>query len=858
MPNSTGLPGLDAILQGIMAGDSIVWQIDAIDDYIPYVEPFCAHAKSNKKNLVYFRFAKHRDLVQPDFGAQIHTLDPNEGFEKFITDIHSIIERTGEGSYYVFDSLSELAIDCYSERMTGNFFVLTCPLLAGLENVSYFTVLKNYHSYHAAQPIAETTQIILDVYQHNGKRYLHPLKVEKRYSATMFMLHAWENNDFVPITGSQTISDVAVSAPWYGLPSASYRMVGLWDRRFIQAEDILESHLRGECSAGVVQDVFRRQLKHLISRDPRILSMVERYLSLKEIIHLWKRTIGSGMIGGKAVGMLLARAILKKEFTRYGELMERHDSFFIGSDIYYSYLVQNGCWHIRQKQKNVATLYEDIQECRKRILCGDFPDYIVKRFSDMLEYYGQSPIIVRSSSLLEDDFGNAFSGKYESIFCVNSGSHEERLREFLDAVRIIYASTMSREALSYRAQRKMLDKDEQMALLVQRVSGAQYGDLFLPPIAGVGISFNSYAWDKSIDPEAGMLRLVFGLGTRAVNRHDDDYTRVVALNAHNKRPEGDRREIIKFSQKRIDALNTKSNALETLYFSDAYRDNPELPVDMFSSLEGESETPCRIISFDYIFSKTSFIQDMRQILSILKQSYGCHVDIEFTANFQPDGTYRFNLLQCRPHQAKDAKVRIDTVPSRGKKEIVLQTRSGIIGQSRSIALDRIVFVVPSVYGVLPERDRYSVARLIGKLLHDDNAGAACSTILIGPGRWGTHMASLGVPVNFSDISMVSAICEIDVMHEGLKPDLSMGTHFFNDMVEMNILYIGFFMARKENVFNEAFILQQPNQLLRLAPEADTWEKAVHVVDSSAIAGGKRIFLNADSMKQSCVVYAHQS
>jgi len=168
--------------------------------------------------------------------------------------------------------------------------------------------------------------------------------------------------------------------------------------------------------------------------------------------------------------------------------------------------VRNDCWHIRQKQKDSATLFEGIEGARRRILEGEFPDYIIKRFSDMLDYFGQTPIIVRSSSLLEDNFGNAFSGKYESIFCANNGTHQHRLEEFLNAVRVIYASAMSKEALIYRAKRGVLDKDEQMALLVQRVSGAKYGDFFFPQLAGVGISFNSYAWEKSIDPEAGLAR----------------------------------------------------------------------------------------------------------------------------------------------------------------------------------------------------------------------------------------------------------------------------------------------------------------------------------------------------------------
>jgi len=90
---------------------------------------------------------------------------------------------------------------------------------------------------------------------------------------------------------------------------------------------------------------------------------------------------------------------------------------------------------------------------------------------------------------------------------------------------------MSEKALRYRADRGMLDRDEQMALLVMRVSGAMYDRYFYPHIAGVGFSFNPYAWDRAIDPKAGVVRLVFGLGTRAVNRSDDDYTRIIALNA---------------------------------------------------------------------------------------------------------------------------------------------------------------------------------------------------------------------------------------------------------------------------------------------------------------------------------------
>lgn len=442
MQPSTGITSLDEVLCGLRAGDNVVWQVHSIEDYLVVVEPFVASAKAKKHKLVYFRFAKHQELVAEGSGVRICRLRPEDGFEKFITEIHEVIRQTGPGGCFVFDSLSELVLDCYSERMLGNFFMLTCPFLRRLDTIAYFAVLKNYHSYYAALPISRTTQLLLDVYRREGRVYIHPLKVDQRHSPTMYTLHAWDGDDLVPIADSPSISDVVTAAPWPGLQSASYRMVGKWDRRFMQGEDILDSYEQGECTKETVDKAFTRLLPQLISRDPRILALAEKYLTLPDLIRTWKRVIGSGLVGGKAAGMLLARAILEKADPRWAQLIEAHDSFFIGSDIFYSFLVENECWEIRQKQKDPATFLQDADEARQRIRNGQFPDYIIRRFSDMLDYFGQTPIIVRSSSLLEDTFGNAFAGKYESVFCANQGTHRQRLEEFMDAVRIVYASTM--------------------------------------------------------------------------------------------------------------------------------------------------------------------------------------------------------------------------------------------------------------------------------------------------------------------------------------------------------------------------------------------------------------------------------
>src|SRR5665811_1668932 len=139
--------------------------------------------------------------------------------------------------------------------------------------------------------------------------------------------------------------------------------------------------------------------------------------------------------------------------------MEPHDSYYLGSDIFYTYIVQNGWWPLRAKQRTPEGYYTHAPELREKLLHGAFPSDIREQFVEMLEYFGQSPIIVRSSSLLEDDFGNAFAGKYESVFCVNQGTPEQRLDEFLAAIRRTYASTLSPEALIYRQSRGLLDME---------------------------------------------------------------------------------------------------------------------------------------------------------------------------------------------------------------------------------------------------------------------------------------------------------------------------------------------------------------------------------------------------------------
>ncbi len=860
---STGLPGLDRVLKGFIPGDNIVWQVSAVEDYLAFVKPFCISARKQEKRLVYFRFAKHQAILDDAFGADIHVIDPEEGFETFIAEIHQVIREKGRGAYYVFDCLTDLAADWFSDQMLGNFFMLTCPYLYDMEAIAYFALLRNHHAFYATSAIANTTQLFLDVYHHKEKLYVRPLKVQQRHSPMMFTLHAWIGDEFIPVTDSPTISEILTSSPWPGVESASPQL-DVWNRTFRRAEHVAKKKRLGTVSNEELEHKFHRLLRMMVAREERVFTLAAKYFTLSDLLEVGRRMIGTGLIGGKSVGMLLARAIIKKKNQRLAEKLETHDSFFIGSDVFYTFLVHNGCWRIRQQPSDLEGILANAFITRQRILMGSFPDYIVKQFVDMLDYYGQSPILVRSSSLLEDNFGNSFPGKYESIFCANQGSRHKRLEDFISAVRTVYASTMSEKAITYRANRGILEQDEQMALLVMRVSGSLNGSLFYPHAAGVGYSFNPFVWEENIESEAGVLRLVFGLGTRAVDRSDDDYTRLIALSAPQKRPESSEGEAHKYSQKKVDVLDMESNQLVAKEFNTVAEQSAPLPIELCassinspfrSSGRGLAGNPSySVLTFDKLLSKTAFASDMREILQTIHEAYEYPVDIEFTVNFTDYDDYKINLVQCRPFQVKGGGAIIEPPTPVEEKDLVLHVKGPVIGHSRLENIDRVIYVVPSVYGGLPLSERYSVARLIGQLTHPENGEIPNTILLIGPGRWGTTTPSLGVPVSFADINTVSIICEIVAMRDNLVPDVSLGTHFFSEMIELDMLYLAFFPDRKGNLLNEQFFSESINRLPELYPDESHWSHVVRVIDVSKHRKDSVLRINANTLKQRAVCY----
>lgn len=831
---STGLPDLDEIFQGLRDGDNVVWNIDAIDDYKFFVLPFADKAIRSGKKLIYFRFAKHKPLLGKKSSATIIRLNPNHSFEGFISEIHNVIKTSGPASAYVFDCLSDLAVDWSSDRMLGNFFLLTCPYVFGHGGIAYFGLHKNKHSFHAIEPVSETAQILVDVYRYQKKIHIHPLKVQYRYSNQMFMLYALENDRLSPVTESSKVTEVFSSTSWKGLERANY-VLGFWSSSFARAELLLEKQKNGEKVEKEIEELTQRLLRMVIARDGKMLDLAKEYICLKDLVNIRRRMIGTGLIGGKSVGLILAQAILRRKNSKLQEILAPHDSFFIGADVFYTYLVQNGLWWIKQKQKNPDSFLEAIELTRYQLLKGHFPDYIISQFANLLDYFGQSPIIIRSSSLLEDDFDNSFAGKAESIILANQGSHNDRMINFISAVQRVYASNMSEDVLKYRASRGLLDRDEQMAILVQRIYGISHDRIFFPHLAGVGLSFNPYAWSDRIDPHAGVLRLVFGLGTRAVGNNGEEHIRLVALNEPELQLQNNAE--MRYQQK-ADVLNLDSGQIYPLIFSEVAQKCPKLPLEIIASKDERLERLAResklknIFTYSLTFSKllkdTCFVNHMRSILKTLEKSYNNPVDIEFAVNILEDGSYKINLIQCRPIQVKKsltAKV-LKEIPS---SKCILKSSGPVIGRRREFKIDRIIYVIPEAYSSLPERDRYAIARYIGEIVKDDETQC---TMLIGPGRWGTTSPELGIPISFPEIKSVDVICEIAAMHEYLIPDLSLGSHFFNELIETDILYFAIQPNIENHFADYDFLNNTAISSEQTSTDAEKWKNIVRVIYSN--------------------------
>jgi len=583
-------------------------------------------------------------------------------------------------------------------------------------------------------------------------------------------------------------------------------------------------------------------LKSLVSDQLAFLHIARRWFTARDFNMILERRIGTGKIGGKSAGLLLAYKILENTAPEIFEKINLPPSYFIGADVFYDFLAGNHLEFLNQKYKTAEQIRDDYPTIQEKYTSARFPEEVAHQLREILREVGNTPLIVRSSSLLEDNFGMSFAGKYLSIFCPNQGTLRENLRDLTRAIRQIYASVFSPDALMYRRHVGLLDYDERMAILLQEVQGARHDQYYFPDLAGVAYSYSPIVWNTSLKREEGFMRLVMGLGTRAVDRIAGDYPRMVNLSHPQLRPEAMPKAIRYYSQHFLDALDLEQNTLTTVPVESVLNVD-YYPLRWLVSVDN-GETIHRplylsrgldpgqlVLTFDGLLQRGEFVPLMKTVLSRLASQYEQPVDIEFAVSLTPgkdQPNLVFHLLQCRPQNQWNTESReTQSMPSElaSQDKILLCTQ--MVPQGRVSQIEYIVYVDSESYYQLDTPADYSeVARSIGRL---NSLLEGQSFILVGPGRWGSSDAMQGVPVTYADIFNTRALVEVTSRQNGFSSEPSYGTHFFQDLVESQIYPLAIHPEESGDYLNLDFISQSESQLTKFIHEPTKGGRCIKVI-----------------------------
>lgn len=584
-------------------------------------------------------------------------------------------------------------------------------------------------------------------------------------------------------------------------------------------------------------------IRSLISDQLRYITIAKQFFTISDLMQIRSHKIGPGRIGGKAAGMLLAYRILSQVSTLPTDTsLVTPESYYVGADVFYTFMSINNLFHWNdQKYKEEKEMRADYPKILRDFEAGEFRPDIRQRLEALLGIIGKTPLIVRSSSLLEDNFGTAFAGKYESIFLPNQGAPQENIKALTRAIARVYGSTLNPNALLYRRSRGLQDYDERMAVLIQEVAGERDGRYFMPSGAGVAFSRNLYRWAPQIRREDGFVRLVWGLGTRAVDRVGNDYPRLIALSHPLLRPSTELAAIKHYSQQFIDVIDLEDNQFKSLPITDVLNANYG-PLRYIAQVEEDGvisslrtryvrgENTQLVITFEDLLLRTPFAERIRNILLILEQHYRAPVDLEFTVSVRENGQGKpdlcITILQCRPQSQLQVNAAASLPEDLPSEDIVFQTRF-VVPEGRIPRVDTILFVPPEGYFKLPSLNlRADLARLIGQL---NAALSAEKFICVGPGRWGSANTDLGVPIDYGDIYHASALVELAGQGIGLPPEPSLGTHFFQDLLESQIYPLAIYLDDDKNIFNRAFFYETPNRAAEWHKIPEELKDAVRLV-----------------------------
>ena len=536
-----------------------------------------------------------------------------------------------------------------------------------------------------------------------------------------------------------------------------------------------------------------RQTNIRLIHDYRInqaLGVVAKYAQDTYNDTIWFARCGDGAMGGKGRGLAFLNHMLQKHdlFDRWQDvrvLVPR--TMVLTTDWFDRFINKNGLQYVIN-----ADLTDE--ELLSEFVSASLPSELVHALRHFIRVT-QRPLAIRSSSKLEDNYYQPFAGVYSTYMIPHTENEDQQLRLLTKAIKSVYASVYFAASRGYIISTGNVPSEEQMAIVLQEVSGETEGNYYFPVISGVARSINFYPVGKE-KPEDGIVKIAYGLGKAVVDgeqvlRFSPKYPKNVmqtstvdlamretqqSMLALSLSPE-------KFKTSIDDAVNLERfpihdcGQFESLKLIASTYDRENMRIVDSCYPDGP-----RIVTFapQLKFNTFPLAEIIRTLLDIAQQEIKCPVEIEFAVNLEHEPQI-FHVLQIRPisSDSLSAKVEWESIDETGAF-----LRSGsALGVGKIEEVTDIIYLKKEAFDVLRTREMAATLREWNNRLRTEGR----QYLLIGYGRWGSQIPTLGVPVQWSDISEAKAIAECSLENFRIEP--SQGSHFFQNMTSFNVGYM---------------------------------------------------------------------
>ncbi len=509
-----------------------------------------------------------------------------------------------------------------------------------------------------------------------------------------------------------------------------------------------------------------------------------------------------GSLGGKGRGLAFINNVIQN--SSIGDMFENvkisiPGTSIIGAEEFEQFVINNNINSINFEKMT----YEQI---KRKFLTFKLSEQSIKTLKNYIKYI-EFPLAVRSSSIFEDSISQSFSGVYTTFLLPNNAPDTFiRLKQLTDAVKLIYASVFSPNARSYFNAINYRIEEEKMAVIIQEVAGNNVNGRYYPHFSGVVQSYNYYPVSY-IKPKDGIAEIGVGLGKFVIDGRN-------AFRFCPKYPKIEltiKEEQINNSQKYFYAINMKQDNYNLVDGEDATLLKLEIDeaekegiLDYIASVwdyQNEKMEPGihgkgpRVVNFDYILKYGYFplAAILSSLMNIFEKTMGSPVEIEFAVdlNKNNENKFLFYILQIKPIIRYKNKFIVNK--SSVNEDNIILFSSKAMGNGEINDITDIIFVDPNTFNKFNTIDIANEIRIINKKMLDKKT----KYVLIGPGRWGSQDKHLGVPVDWTDISSAKIVVETEI--EGFRIDPSLGSHFFHNIISMNIGYFAVSLIGKDTI-----------------------------------------------------------